>query len=324
MTTERVTTSGGDPPSSADLAGRVARLFFERQLTKVEIAARLGVSRFRVARLLDRALADGIVRIEFRDAPVRDRDLGRRVAAQFGLDECLVAGDGDEPAAVARLGAALVAGLIGRGDAIGIAGGSTVAAVARAMPARDDPTLDVVQLAGSSASLDASTDPGDVARVLAERLGGRHHRIHAPAFVESADLRAALVRQPDVADAVGRFDGLSVAVLGVGAFGTAGATVASSSLLRSGSLGADDIRRLAALGAVGDLLVHPFTADGRFVAPELAERAIAISIDQLRQVPHVVAVAAGQAKVEAIGGALRSGVVGAFVTDRDTARRLLA
>jgi DNA-binding transcriptional regulator LsrR (DeoR family) len=74
---------------------------------------------------------------------------------------------------------------------------------------------------------------------------------------------------------------------------------------------------------VGDLLVHPFTADGAFVAPDLAERAIAISIDELRAVPSVVAVAAGPAKIEAIRGALRTAVVGVLVTDAATASGIL-
>jgi DNA-binding transcriptional regulator LsrR (DeoR family) len=323
VTAERAATARDEPASSADLASRVARLFFERQLTKVEIATRLGVSRFRVARLLDQALADGSVRIEFRGAPARDRDLGEQVAATYGLEECIVAASGADAAAVARLGADVVDGLVGRGDAIGIAWGSTVASVVRAMPARDDATIDVVQLAGSSTYLEAATDPGDLTRVLAERLGGRPYRIHAPAFVESAALRDALMGQREIAETVGRFRGLAVAILGIGAFGSGGA-VASSSLLRSGSLGPGEVRRLAGLGAVGDLLVHPFTAGGVFVAADLADRAIAISIDQLRRVPHVVAVAAGAEKIEAMRGALLTGIVGILVTDAAAAMGLLA
>ena len=309
-------------PDGGGLEGRVARLFFERQLTKVEIASRLRISRFRVARLLDRALADGIVRIEFRDTPAQDRALGRLVAERFEIGRCVVAA-ADDDAAVARLGAEVVDALLDPGDAIGIAWGSTVARVVRAIPTRDDPTIDVVQLAGSSTSLDANEDPGDLTRVLAERLGARHHRIHAPAFVESADLRGALVRQPEVAATVERFNDLAVAVLGIGAFGGADAA-ASSSLLRSGALMAADVARLAELGAVGDLVVHPFTSDGRFVAAALADRAIAISIAQLRGIPTVVAVASGAAKVEAIRGALATRVVGVLVTDAATAKGLLA
>ncbi len=322
MTTERAADAGAGRDERDALASQVARLFFERQLTKVEIAGRLGISRFRVARLLDQALADGLVRIEFRDTPPRDRDLAGRIRARFRLSSCLVAAADADEAAVARLGAAELDGIVGRGDAIGIAWGSTMARVVRSVPARDDGTIDVVQLAGSSTSLGAGTDPGDLARILAERLGGRHHRLHAPAFVESSRLRAALLRQPDVAATVERFDGLAVALLGIGAFGRADGP-ASSSLVRSGALGPDEVGRLAALGAVGDLIVHPFTADGRFVAPDLAERAIAISIDQLRRVPAVIAVAAGPAKVAAIRGALQTGVIASLVTDAATARGLL-
>jgi DNA-binding transcriptional regulator LsrR (DeoR family) len=321
MTADRAATGFDDAPA-VGLVDQVARLFFEHQLTKVEIAARLRISRFRVARLLDQALANGVVRIEFRDAPAQDRTLGRAIEERFGVERCVVAATGGDDAAVARLAADVVDGLLGRGEAIGIAWGSTVGRVVRAMTARDDPAIDVVQLAGSSTSLEAGTDPGDLTVVLAERLGARHHRIHAPAFVESTELRAALVRQPEIAATVGRFDGLAVAVVGIGAFVRSGG-IPSSSLLRSGALNARDLQRLAGLGAVGDLLVHAFTAEGRFVAPDVTGRAIAISIDQLRRVPNVVAVAAGPAKVAAIGGALATGVVGVLVTDAATANALL-
>ncbi|HUQ77975.1 MAG TPA: sugar-binding domain-containing protein [Patescibacteria group bacterium] len=319
MTVQRAPTAG--PTESAATLGRVARLFFEEQLTKVEIASRLGISRFRVARLLDRALAEGVVRIEFRDTPAEDRELGRLVRNRFGVSRCVVAASDDDPA-VARLGAEVVDGLLDPGDAIGIAWGSTVARLVGAMPVRDDPSIDVVQLAGSSASFAANEDPGDLTRVLAERLGARHHRIHAPAFVESVELRSALIRLAEVSATVQRFDALAVAVLGIGAFGE-GHRSASSSLLRSGALTDEEVAALGALGAVGDLIVHPFTADGRFVAADLAARAIAISIDQLRAVPTVVAVASGEAKLGAIRAALATGLVDVLVTDASTATGLL-
>ncbi|TAL06420.1 MAG: hypothetical protein EPO00_11125 [Chloroflexota bacterium] len=341
-----VSTSRRVPPGAVDaLAGQVARLFFDRQLSKIEIADRLGMSRFRVARLLDRALADGIVRIEFRDTPARDRDLGRAVEQQFNVDACIVATDSDDPqGAAAQLAAEHVDGLLESRQAIGVAWGSTVARVVVAMPARADPTIDVVQLAGNSTAMGIGTGPGDTSRVLAERLGGRAHALHAPTFVENESLRAALAREPEIADTLAWFDRLSVAVIGIGAFvaGSGDMTTSSSSadappvlsrswdpvaprssLLRSGALLPDDLARLQTAGAVGDLLVHPFDVDGRFVAPELAARAIAISITALRRVPHVVAVATGADKALALRGALRSGIVRVLVTDARAAADLL-
>ncbi|HET7030513.1 MAG TPA: sugar-binding domain-containing protein [Candidatus Limnocylindrales bacterium] len=306
---------------TTELVEQVARLFYEEQLPKIEIAARLAISRFRVARLIDRALAEGIVRIEFRSAPGQDRALGAAIVERYGIGRCVVASS-SEPMAVARLAAEVVDGLLEPGESIGIAWGSTLARVVRAMPVRDDPTIDVVQLAGSSPRLGSDADPGDLTRVLAERLGATHHRMHAPAFVDSPELRAALVRLPDVAGVVSRFTDLAIALLGIGAFGGAGG--ASSSLIRSGALSAAEAARLSRKGAVGDLLVHPFTATGRFLAPDLAARALAIGIEDLRRIPSVVAVASGSAKVAAIRGALATGLPGVLVTSAATAQELLA
>lgn len=315
------------PPPIPDLSSQVARLFFDRQMTKVEIAAHLGISRFRVARLLDEALTDGLVRIEYRDLPPEDRSLATGLEERHGLDLCAVAdvGGGDPVTPTARLAGALLEGLIGPTDVVGIAWGSTLAAVVAEIPRRAAGAGEVVQLAGSSTRLARGRDPGDLARTLADRLGAPCRAIYAPAFVGSPAIRAGLLRQPEVAVAADRFPDVTLAIVGIGAFpaGRAAGRGATSSLVRSGVLDDADVARLVAQGAVGDLVVHPFDAAGRFVAPELAARAIAIGVDDLRAVPRVVAVAAGTGKAAAIHGALASGLIDVLVIDAPTARAVL-
>jgi DNA-binding transcriptional regulator LsrR (DeoR family) len=162
-----------------------------------------------------------------------------------------------------------------------------------------------------------------LARVLAERLGAMPHPIFAPTFVETEALRKALLREPELAETVARFGSLDLAIVGIGAM-PADAGGAASSLVRSGVLGHDELRGLAERGAVGDLVVHPFDADGGFVAPDLAARAIAIGVDDLRRTRRVVAVASGTRKARAIRGALATGIVRILVTDAPTARAVLA
>src|ERR1700727_2249502 len=53
-----------DRPSEVVLAARVARQYYLEGVSKIDIAERLGISRFRVARLLDSARESGLVRIE--------------------------------------------------------------------------------------------------------------------------------------------------------------------------------------------------------------------------------------------------------------------
>jgi DNA-binding transcriptional regulator LsrR (DeoR family) len=316
------------PIAPPDLATHVARLFFDRQMTKVEIAAHLGISRFRVARLIDAALADGLVRIEYRDIPAEDRGVASALEKRHGLGLCAVAdvGEGDPVGPVARLAAAVLDGLLGADDVVGIAWGSTLAAVVAEIPRRTAASIEVVQLAGSSTRLDRGRDPGELARTLADRLGAICHAIYAPAFVGSSDVRAELLRQPEVAGATDRFGSVTLAIVGIGAMPSleTGRPGATSSLVRSGVLDDVAVARLVEAGAVGDLVVHPFDADGLFVAPELADRAVAISVDELRAVPRVVAVAAGMGKAAAIHGALATGIIDLLVTDAATAHAILA
>lgn len=311
------------------MAGQAARLFFDQQVSKVEIADRLAISRFRVARLIDLALERGLVRIEFRDMPARDRDTAKAIEDRFAIDLCVVAagGAGASGPTLSRLAAEVVAEFIGEGDSVGIAWGSTLAAVMEELPARSDPSVRVLQLAGSSTRLKPEQAPGELARRLAERLGGDYRPLFAPAFVEAEQLRDALLRETDIAEIVAEYGRLRLAIVGIGAFHGAAesrgdAEPAASSLIQLGVLSEDDLTEMRETGAVGDLILYPFDRAGTFVAPHLSARAIAISIEQLRAVPKVIAIAGGAGKAEAIAGALATGVINVLVTDLEAAELL--
>jgi len=306
----------------SQLASHVARLFHDRAMTRVEIAHRLGISRFRVARLLDDARRQGLVRVELRDIPAHDRDLARDLEEAWGLDMCVVASGRDADggvAQVARLAASVLAGVVGPDEVIGIAWGSTVAATVDELPALRLPGVRVVQLAGSASRVVETHDPGEVARRLADRLGGTCHPLYAPAFVASRATRDALMREAAIRATTDLFDAVTLAVVGIGSLE---ASAEASALLRGGLLDAADVARLRAAGAVGDLLVHPYDAVGRFVPDPLAERAIAATPDQLRRIPRVLGVAGGVGKATAIAGALATGIVRILVTDAAAAGAL--
>src|SRR5215813_13476566 len=97
-----------DRPSEVVLAARVARQFYLEGVSKVDIADRLGISRFRVARLLDSARETGMVRIEI-GLPGGNLDAGlsAELCSAFGLKHAFVFDfpDADgEPALRHRLG----------------------------------------------------------------------------------------------------------------------------------------------------------------------------------------------------------------------------
>ncbi len=83
-------------------------------------------------------------------------------------------------------------------------------------------------------------------RRLADRCGGQAVGLYAPAYVESARMRAQLLREPAVAETLTLAAGASVALVGIGG------TDDDCTMVRSGCVSIDEIRRLREAGAVGD------------------------------------------------------------------------
>src|SRR6187399_3518853 len=111
--------SRASTPEDLRLALRAATLYYLDGLTQAEIASRLGVSRPTAGRLVARAKAKGLVRIEVVVPPdMRDdlhADEERELERRFGLTEAVVAGHGVDvgspgrPAAFASVGRAAAA-----------------------------------------------------------------------------------------------------------------------------------------------------------------------------------------------------------------------
>ena len=77
-------------------------------------------------------------------------------------------------------------------------------------------------------------------------------------------------------------------------------------------------------GAVGDINLRYFDADGQLVTSDLDRRVIGLTLDDIRRINTVVGVAGGAAKLKAIQGALEGRLVNVLVTDHLTGERLLA
>ena len=108
------------------------------------------------------------------------------------------------------------------------------------------------------------------------------------------------------------FPSITLALVGIGA------TEPSRGLASSGNaFSPQELKRLAAKGAVGDICLRFFDAAGRPVITELNERVISIELDQLRHTRRVVGVAA-------IRGALTGKLVNVLITDLSSAEQLLA
>ena len=206
-------------PAQVVLTASVARRYYLDSRSKTEIAEEFGLSRFKVARLLETARETGLVRIEIRHEGEIDVDLSARLGERYGLRHSLVVGTPDDDPAhlrehVGRAAAQLLAEIVTPQDVLGLAWARSVGAMARALPRL--PGTPVVQLTGALSLPDGPATSVDVVRDVASASGGVAHCFYAPLTVADAVTARALRRLPEVARAFDQLPLVTKAVAGVG------------------------------------------------------------------------------------------------------------
>lgn len=309
-------------PAALVLSASVARRYYLDGRSKLEIADEFGLSRFKVARLIDSARESGLVRIEIGQRGPIDVDLSARLQDRFRLKHAVVVDAGDESGAGAepirsRLGqvaAELIAEVIGPDDVLGIAWSRSVGAMATALP-RIAP-VPVVQLTGAISLPDGHHSSIDIVRDVARAAGGPAYVFYAPFTLPDATTAEALRRQREVALAFEQVPRVTKAVVGVGGWATGLSTLYDTAREH-------ERRYLRRLGVCAELSGVFLSAAGDPLRGGLAERMIGIDAEQMRAIPEVIAISYGLPKVPAARAALRSGLVDGLVTHRTFAQALL-
>ena len=308
-----------DRPSEVVLAARGARQFYIEGVSKVDIADRLGISRFRVARLLDSARETGMVRIEIGlPGGSLDASLSAELCSALGLKHAFVFNfpDDDERALRRRLGEAAgqtLMDLITRGDVLGMSWSRTLSVLATALTQM--PPCPIVQLTGAVSPADGS-DLLEVVRGVARIGGGPAHVFYAPMILDDAQTAAAIRRQADVAGAFALVPSLTMAVVAIGGWGPGLSTIYDA--ITPGERDA-----LAELGVCAELAGVFIGENGRPVSTPLDSRMIVTPGPALEQIPFVLSVAFGVAKCPAVCAAIRGGMVHGLVTHASLARAML-
>lgn len=301
-------------------AALAARRYFLAQRTKSQIADELGVSRFKVARLIDAAIQEGILKFVITEPDDLNTELGEAVRAAYGLKAVLVLDGPDMPtsaltAPLGNLAALLLDETLSDGQMLGIAWGRTLAAMARALTHL--PKVDIVQVAGAPLGLEIPQNPVELVHRLSSLSGGRSYPIYSPMWAEDRLLIQRLRQEPSVATAMSKYDSIDVLVVGIGSW-----TPAESCLCTGFP---EDWRRDAiAAGVRADVCGTLIDRDGREVPSPLDELGLTITAKHLRRIPDVVGIGGGLEKAEAIAATLRGKWINVLVTDAGVARRLLA
>jgi len=307
---------------------KVAQLYYQQELTQSEISSRLRLSRQKVQRVLQDARDQGIVRISIWPVMGIYTALEQALEQRFGLREAVVVETKayeDHSLVTREIGAGAAEYLlrvIRPDDVVVISWGSSLLGMVDALWAIGGEVgatgVTVVQGLGGLGDPTNETHAADLTRRLARVLGGQATLLPAPGVAGSAAAGRALAADPYVAAALRKGAAANLAFMGIGAPRRDSILMAQGTIVHW-----PELHALQQLGAVGDINLRYFDRDGLLVPSDLNDRVIGLSLDELRAIETVVGVAGGMAKLEAIRGAVRGGLLNTLITDHMTAQRLL-
>ena len=226
---------------------------------------------------------------------------------------CIVSGDVDADAGlideVGRVAAQRVRAMLHSGSTLAVAGGSTMAATARAMHSPSPLHVMVVPARGGWGKA-VRTQANTLAAEIATRLGGHHRLIHLPDYMDDA-AKQEMLRLPDVREVMELIQRADVILHGVGC---------AEEMLRDSKVSASQARKLLAEGAIGESFGAYYDRDGKCL---LESSSVGVDLARLSPGCRMIAVAAGKHKAEAIIAVLRHDRHALLVTDEGAAREML-
>lgn len=306
-------------PDSDLLAVRAAELYYDEDKTQDEIGAVLGLTRWKVGRLLTYARERGIVRIEIVHPRARRGGLERQLVERFSLRSAVVVPTGSDDAQqrVAQAAADYLTALRPVPRTLGVSWGRTMYDVAAALSPGWATGVTVVQVNGGVSLNRRAGTAAATAAMIADKAAGHAVLLPSPAILERIETKQAIEADRTVASVLELARDASAIVY------SAGVADESSVLVDSGYLTRDDVAELVRRGAVGDVIGRYIDADGNTVDPSLDERTVGLGHAQLRAADLAVFVIAGESKHDIARAVVANGLCTVLVTDEATAASLL-
>jgi deoxyribonucleoside regulator len=313
---------------------RCVQLHYRDQRHQKEIARELGLSSSKVSRLLKRAFAEGLVRVEI-ELPKRPR-LEAALVERFRLRDAVVIPLGEARDLKEDLGTAAARyfeKVAADGARVGLSCGYTLYQLIHALRERRFRDLELYPLSGESTLQLVDLFPNTLVGMMAAKYRP-HVRAYAlpvqvlGSFAAAQRERRRLLQKGEVRRIYRAASDVDIALVGIGMIGEATAGFCSLAEFYGVS-----VRRLRALGVVGEINYHPFDRDGALIDRKelrpLTQRVLAVHPSRLHDLSAqyrkmVIAVAGGPDKHAAILGAMRGRFANVLVTDEDTAEALLA
>ncbi|SHI14090.1 sugar-binding transcriptional regulator [Sporanaerobacter acetigenes] len=299
----------------------IAYMYYIDEMSQNQIAKEYGISRSMVSMMLNEARTKGIVRIEIKDSELYCFDLQRKMEKIFGLKKAIIVPrlSKNEDGLITQLadGATeYLSQIIDHNMTIAVSWGRTVYEVASRIRSNGKTNIVISPLVGGIGNEMNIYHSNVIADTMSKNLGASSLGLYSPVFVATKEVRNLIFNDKSIKKVIETSERADIAIVGIG-------SIAASTMADIGLLEEDDIKQLLDAGVIGDISTCFFDKNGQYTENIFSDRTVALSLEQLRKIPTIVAVAGGDKKIKAIHGALKGGLMDVLVTDEVVARSIL-
>lgn len=297
-----------------------ARMYYEQDQTQSQIAARFGISRPMVSKLLKEARDMGIVTIRIQVPGARDsiqvslmEQVGRKFEIYGGIAIPDGAGDHATNAAVAE---AAISFLEGLGEAnLGIGWGHIIGDVVKCMEHKNrlvPMCTSICPLIGNGGVGLKNYHSNELVRAIAEHSGARPNFIYSPASVLSEQELRIMKSLDNYHEIYRTWEKLDAALVNIGNFPS---VPDFASEARYGD-------KLVRQKAVGRILNYYIDVEGRVIRSD-TDYAIQIPLELLAKTRYVIGICSANTNPKALRGALKTGYINHILASEQVIRDML-
>ncbi|WP_158968159.1 sugar-binding transcriptional regulator [Paraglaciecola sp. L3A3] len=305
-----------------DDAARAGWLYYVAGDTQDEIAKKLNISRQSAQRMVALSVSEGLIKVRLEHPIAKCMDLKQQLKERFNLQDCTVVPSvGEDPKStvgLAQAGASEIERHLKSTEpkVLAMGTGRVLRACVEELALLNCAQHQVVALLGNMAS-DGSASPYNVVVSMAEHINAKHYPMPLPVLPRSKEEKEQLHSQFYVANNLKLAAQADVTFVGVGNLG------ANSPLHLDGFITKEELDELLDKGAVGEIISWVFDQNGQLLDCAVNDRVASTPL-KIGSEKLVCAIAAGEDKVHAILGALRSQLINGLITNEYTAERILS
>lgn len=292
---------------------KTAWYYYIENMTQQKISEKLGISRMRVIKLLDKARQNGTIQFKIPQSHSQQLLIEQELTKKWNLKDAFVVPTPPPEAnlneTIARAAAMYIGDRLTENMFINMGYGDTPSRVLNHLATMTEFPISVVSLTGGVSYYLPNTQ--------SNIFNAKLYLYPAPLLVSSREMCTAMRKEPTI-QAITRMVRLStMSVVGIGGMND------DATILANGILNRDDFLLLSMKGAVGDVLTHFIDKDGSPIHSDIEDRLLSTKLEQFHELNNVIGVAGGPGKVEAINASLKGGYLDVLITDEDTAMALV-